>query len=342
MDPFSFEREIASPDRRAFYVIVGDEPTGLATCLKAAKAAVDPDFFQMNYRQRHAEDLNKAGWGALEGELAAHPFGRPPRVVVVRVGVSDKFPSEAAAELARIKPRINPDATLCVFFDAVPDARLKFFKDAAKEGLEVDCLPPEARDLPRWLIGRFRARGAVLTPEGARAVIERAGTDIGVLEGEAEKLSIFPGGEGPIGPAEAARWVSLSPTAEIYELGGPLGAGRLDQALSTLLDLSSHAAPMSLIYMVGTHFLRLLALQSRLQAAGGRLGDQVLADAASVKPGQLRHLRPQLERWTMGRLKEAMAALEGAHRAMVTSPAGQKIVLEELAVRLGVLAGGGR
>jgi DNA polymerase-3 subunit delta len=244
--------------------------------------------------------------------------------------------------LLSIKNRGNPSTTLVIVSESDPDGRLKFFKEIAKEGLEVDCRPPTGRELPAWLIGRFRAKGATLTMDGARAIIERAGEDIGVLEGEAEKLSLFPGPEaGPVGPAEAERWVSLGPTAEIYELGSPLGAGRLDRGLSTLMDLLRADFPMKLIYPIGTHFRRLLALKAVQRARGSDLDDQALAAAIGVKAAMIRFIRPQLASWTLPRLKEAVAALEEAHRAFVTSRLSQDMILQALAVKLGVLAGAG-
>jgi DNA polymerase III delta subunit len=340
MEPDQFERELSSPERKTFYVIAGQEPSSVRRCLEAARACVDPDFFRMNYRQRHAEDLNKqGGWRRLEGELAGHPFGRPPRMIVVKVSPYDKLPAEATEVLARLRTRINPAATLALFVESVPN--LKVFKEAAKDGLEVDCRPPDKAQLPHWLMERFRVRGAALTPDGARAMIDRAGDDVGVLEGEAEKLSIFPGTADPIGPEQVARWVSLAPTAEIFELGSPFGSGQLDQGMSTMMDLLENSEPFTLIYPLGTHFRRLLKLKAILLAHGGRLDDQSLAQAGGVKPGHLRFLRPQLQRWSLGALKKAIRALVEAHRSMFTSRTPQGVILQELAVKLALLPEGG-
>ena len=241
--------------------------------------------------------------------------------------------------LTRLKSRINPAVTLVLFIESVPAN--KVFKELAEEGREVDCRTPSGPDLIPWLIGRFAAKGAVITPEGARAMIDRAGGDPGVLEGEAEKLSLFPGADGPIGPAEVRRWVSLSPTAEIYELGTPLASGRLGEALPTMMDLLGQASPISLMYPLGAHFRRLLKLQSLIQARGGEIDDQALAAACGVKIGFMRYARPQLRIWTMGRLKMAMAAIAQAHKDLVTVRADGRMVFQELVVKLGVLAGGG-
>ena len=341
MDPETFAGQIRSKDRKTFYLVRGSEPTGVERCLAAAKAAVDPDFFQMNYRQFRIDDFGKGGWSKLDSVVTANPFGKPPRIVVVKVAATDKFPPEGVEALGRAKAKVSPAATLVFFCEEIPDARLKVFKDIAKEGLEVDCQAPEGRELPGWLISRFKMRGATLTMDGAKAIIERAGDDIGVLDGEAEKLSIFPGAGKPIGPQEAMRWVSLSPTAEIYELGSPLGEGRLDKALPTLLDLLGTDEPIRLIYAIGTHFRRLLALKALMLEKGGGADDAYLASAIKVKPLMMRYLRPQLERWTVPRIKEAISALEKAHMDLFTSRVGQDVIIEALAVKLGVLGGGG-
>jgi hypothetical protein len=54
----------------------------------------------------------------------------------------------------------------------------------------------------------------------------------------------------------------------------------------------------------------------------------------------MRFLRPQVESWTMPRLKKAMRALLDSQRALVTSRAPKTLIFEELAVKLGLLGAG--
>lgn len=341
MEPEAFEREIRSPERKSFYLVLGVEPSAVSRCLDAAKAAVDPGFLQMNFRHYRADDLNKSGWSRLEADVTVNPFGPPPKVLVVRVASQDKFSAETSEIMRRVKAKINKLSTLVFFCEDIPDVRLKFFKELAKEGGEVNCRAPEGNELPKWLIGRFRARGATLTMDGARTIIERAGDDLRMLECEAEKLSIYPGQDFPIDSKVAASLVSLGPTAELYELGAPLGEGRLDKALPRLFDLLETMPLMRIIYAIGTHFTRLLAVKSLEAARGRELDDQAIASAAKINIYAVRHLRPQLAKWTLPMLKEAIAALEEAHRALFSSKAGGDLILQSLAVKLGVLAGGG-
>ncbi|MDR1657816.1 MAG: DNA polymerase III subunit delta [Deltaproteobacteria bacterium] len=337
MDPLSFQKEIVSESRKTFYLINGTEPGAVALCLEAARKAVSPAFFQLNFRKYHAEELNKNGWNRLAGELATNPFGEPPRVVMVRLTEGDKFSSDASEVLTKLRPKINPATSLVMVVDSIPDERFKFFKQVVNEGLEVDCRPPVKGALPQWLVEQFASRQTKLTLDGAKAMIERVGDNALILAAEAEKLSIFPGSSVVFGPKEVQQWVSLGPTAEIYELGSPLGAGRLDKALPTLLDLLSQTDPMPLLWAVGTHFMRLLRMKSFIIAQRGQFSDQKLAAVAGVSPGMVYRLKPQLENWSLGKLKKALAALEAANRAMVTSRSAPHLILEELSVQLGLL-----
>ncbi|MDR2442503.1 MAG: DNA polymerase III subunit delta [Deltaproteobacteria bacterium] len=337
MDVKSFQNEIASAARRTFYMVNGNEPMAVAACVEAAKKAVLPSFFQLNWRQYYAEDLNKGGWARLGSELATNPFGGPPRIIMIRIGENDKFPAEANEVLTRVRPKINPTNTLLLVVDSIPDERFKFFKDVIKEGLEVDCRPPVKEAFNKWLIDQFAARGVKLTKDGAKTMIDRLGDNPSILIGEAEKLSLFPGSKVVLGAKEVQQWVSLGPTAEIYELGLPLGSGQLERALPILMDLLSQNDPIPLLWAIGTHFMRLLRLKSFILANDGQVSEQRLAAAAGVSPGMLYRMRPQLDSWSFGRLKEALKALENANRALVTSRSSPAIILQELVVHLGCL-----
>jgi DNA polymerase-3 subunit delta len=338
MEVTQFETEISSPERKPFYLVAGGEPSATRCCLEAARKAVSPAMFQLNYRQYHVEELNKTSWKRLGQDLLANPFGQPPKIVVLLLTENEKLTAENLETISKLRPRIIGNATLVLILEGTPDARLKFYKEVAKEGLEVDCRIPDRHGLPKWLMERLRERGLSASPDVARAMIDRIGPNPGVLLSEADKLALYPGTQGSLSLSHIRSFVSLGPTAEIYELGNPLGQGRLEKAIPTLLDLLEKNDPMPLIYAVGTHFRRLLRMAVILEANGGRASDEELAKAASMSSLQARRFREQLDLWTLASLMEALRAIEDAQRTMVTSGLPASLVLEALSVKLGCLA----
>ncbi|MDR1545382.1 MAG: DNA polymerase III subunit delta [Deltaproteobacteria bacterium] len=338
MNVDQFEKEMASAQRRPFYCIFGGDPSAVRRAVEAARRVVAPAYRSLNYRQFAWDELGKGGMERVVLEAAANPFGEPPRVALVRFSEDEKVTAEALEPLVKMLKKPNPSSTVVLAFSGAPDARFKLFKDAVKTGCDVDCRVPDKRDLPAWLEDRFAERGATLTSEGAKAIIERMGDNLGALLGEADKLSLWPGGQTRLGPAQVRELVSLGPTAEIYELGQPLGAGRLDEALPTLLDLLEKNNARPLLWAVGTHFRRLLRLKAMLDASQGRVGNGELASEMGVQVFAVNRLRAQAERWSWARLKKALAAIGETHRLLVTSPVGDAMALQALAAKLGSLA----
>ncbi|MDR3205431.1 MAG: hypothetical protein LBV23_11955 [Deltaproteobacteria bacterium] len=352
MNVSQFEEEIVSASRRGFYVVVGGDPFATQRCLQACKAAVAPAFFQFNFRLLRLENLNKemkkglkrggdnSGWARLAMEAFSNAFGQPPRILVIKVSETEKIPEEGLDTLIELKSSVNPQlATIILIHDSPPDARLKFYKDIAKDGLEVDGRAPLLENLPSWLIERFKEKGVRLTFDGARALIERLGQNVGALLGEVEKLSIYPGAEKPLTAKEVSELVSFGPTAEIYDLAAPVALGNLNKACSALLDLLESYDAFPLLYSVGSHFKRLRLLKAIVMARGGRMVDSDLTEGAQISYGQLNYLKSQLNLWTEARLKKALEAVEEAHLAIVTGRAPTSdLILEELSIKLCLLA----
>jgi DNA polymerase III delta subunit len=338
MKPLDFEKQISSPQRKSFYLIVGGEPNALRRCVEAARKAVNPNFMHFNYRQYVVEDLAKSGgWHRLRVEAATNPFGPPPRMILVRVNEDEKLSAEAQGIFTEIKNAKNPSVTVVLAFDSPPDGRVKFYKEVAGEGLEVDCRAPVKAALLKWLIEQFKQRQCELTNDGARAMIERLGTHPGLLLGEVEKLSIYPGPKTTFGVKEVKELVPFGLTAEIYELGVPVGEGRLSVAIPTLLELLGKVDPLPLTYALATHFRRLIHLKSLLLVQPDSSNSE-LASATGVHSFKIAEFINQLSYWSMERLKKALSAIQASNMALVTSRASPVIVLQELVVKLGLMA----
>jgi DNA polymerase III subunit delta len=68
-------------------------------------------------------------------------------------------------------------------------------KACAKAGEVLVYDAPRERDLPSWVAKQLEARGARITPEACRALVELAGDDLFELSGEIDKLATWAGGD---------------------------------------------------------------------------------------------------------------------------------------------------
>ena len=335
MNPAAFIKEIAGPRRRPLYVLSGGEPSAVAKCLAAAAGAVESGFGDFNFQQL---SLEAGQAGRLIGEASTRPFFKPPRVVVTK---NPPFGVDDWNALADYLEAPNPESSLVLAMDK-PDARLRFFKKTKAEKLEVDCRSPKGTALAKWLAEEFKSRGVAASPQVCGLVIERAGGDLNVLLGEAEKLSLFLGEGGTLEASLVRALVSPAPDANIFELGEALGRHDLKTALSTLLELLATEDHRPVLAMMTRHFRLLLQIKIRQAGLGqSRLGPEE-AGRLGLHPFVLEKTQGQAAAWPWPEVTRALAALEEAHLALVTTSAPPQAVLENLALKLGRPSAGAR
>ncbi|MDR2947364.1 MAG: hypothetical protein LBV79_11550, partial [Candidatus Adiutrix sp.] len=165
--------------------------------------------------------------------------------------------------------------------------------------------------------------------------IERAGSDLNLLSGEAEKLSLYLGEGGALTAELVRSLVSLSPNANVFELGEALGRHDVKSGLATLLDLLSVEHHLPVLAMMVRHFRLILRIKTRQAALGARRLGPEDAQALGMHPFVLEKTQGQAANWSWRAVSEALQALEEAHRALVTTSAPPQMVMENLALKLG-------
>lgn len=327
LTPEEFIREITGSGRKPLYVLHGGEPSAVSRCLAAAEEAVNSDFRDFNHQ---ILELEAGQARRLAAEAATMPFLTPPRVVVTK---NPPFTGDDWNVLADYLDDPNPGTTIVITVDKL-DSRLKFAKKIKGAAAEVDCSPPKGAALTRWLMAEFQARSVAVDQEVCALIIERAGVDPLTLLGEAEKLSLYVGPGGTLTSEQARRLVSLSPNANIFELGEALGRHDLKAALSTLFDLLATEHHLPILAMMVRHFRLMLQIKTRQAALKvNSLGPAEAADLG-LHPFVLKKTQGQASAWNWRELSAALKALEEAHRALVTTSTPPQMILENLAIKL--------
>lgn len=146
-------------------------------------------------------------WRDVHDELSTVSlFGGGAKRVAV-VGDADKFVSQNRSELEQYVVKPSRAGTLILEVDAWP-GNTRLYKLVDKEGLQIDCRPPEvARGrtkvpdedrIKQWLIAWAKSRhDVVLEPRAAGLLIELTGAVFGMLDQDLAKLALFvkPGGK---------------------------------------------------------------------------------------------------------------------------------------------------
>jgi len=158
----------------------------------------------------------------------------------------------------------NPlDSTVLVIqmHGASADKRRALYKTVLKKGVIVESNALKDYEMPKWIASYYEGRGLSIHPEAAMLMAESAGTDLGKIAVETEKLlKNLPEGTKEIGVADVEKNVGVSRQFSIFELTKCLSYRQSAQALKITAHIGEtpkFALPM-VVAPLFTHFYRIL------------------------------------------------------------------------------------
>lgn len=250
------------------------------------------------------------------------------RVVVVREAqaLATSAPLRTAVEDVLARP--VPGLAL-VLIARLPDrSKAKFYQQLTRDAVSVEFRSIPSGDVPDWLIARAEQQGIDLEPAAARALAAAAGTDLGVLVQELEKLAGYIGDRARIRQEDVAAVVGPVPKQNRWDWIDTVGDRRFGPARETLaVLLGSGETGVGLVIAIGTHLLRLA-----IAATGGET-----ALGQALPPHQrwlAKRITQQARRWNARELDAALDDLLRADRLLKTTSLYDLQVMEELLLRL--------
>ena len=158
----------------------------------------------------------------------------------------------------------NPlDSTVLVILlhGASADKRRALYKSVLKTGVIVESNTLRDYELPQWIQAYYEGRGLRIHPEAALLLAESAGTDLGKIAVETEKLlKNLPEGTKDIQVADVEKNVGVSRQFSVFELTKCLSYRQSAQALKIAAHIGQtprFALPMAVAPLF-THFYRIL------------------------------------------------------------------------------------
>ena len=155
------------------------------------------------------------------------------------------------------------DSTVLVILmhGASADKRKALYKSVLKTGVIVESLALRDYEMPQWIASYYEGKGLKIHPEAAALLAESAGTDLGKIAVETEKLlKNLPEGTREIQVADIEKNVGISRQFSIFELTKCLSYRQSAQALKIAAYIGEtprFALPM-VVAPLFTHFYRIL------------------------------------------------------------------------------------
>ena len=164
------------------------------------------------------------------------------------------------------------DSTVLVILmhGANADKRRALYKSVLKNGVVVESIPLRDYEVAPWISSHFQERGMTIDPDAAQLFAEAAGTDLGKIVVESDKmLKNLPEGTKRITAEDVEKNVGISRQYSVFELTKALSYRDARKALpiaARIGEAPRFALPMA-VSPLFTHFNRILKLCA-LQAAG--------------------------------------------------------------------------
>lgn len=256
-------------------------------------------------------------------ELRTAPFLAPRRAVILRD--ADAFVRKHRDLLERYLAAPSDASTLILEVASWP-RNTRLAKLVPKVGRVVDCSRPDRGSVGRRLRDMAGKRGKKLAPDAAELLAQWIGQDLGALNGEIEKLSLYVGDRPDITARDVGALVTSTAGPEAFALTNCITSGDTAGALTALNGmLSVRGEEFRTLGMLTWHLRR--ALKAKRQMEAGRPPD------VNMPAGPRREFMKMLQRRPLRRL-------EGDFRALLRADLGMKSGLEpraamqELVLRL--------
>ncbi len=210
----------------------------------------------------------------------------------------------------------------------------KLAKAVAMSGLTIECSELKGAELVTWLRSTSsETHDLQMTHEAANLMIELAGSDLGKLSQELNKLAVYVGERGKVTGEDVTQLVGGWKTQVTWDMTNAVRDGRLGEALSCLDKLlMANEAPQKLLGGINFVFRKYAAATDI--ARDGRPLEQAMK-AAGIFPRDIRPAMAYLRRIGRPHAEQIVAMLITADGDLKGGTRiNDRALLEQLLVRL--------
>jgi len=231
-------------------------------------------------------NLDVHGWREILDVAKSLPFFFAPWRVLVVEGKGASQEGLSAAEAAAFRDYFaapTDRTTIVILFEGKIHKVKPLGKALAalpdSVALALELKPLKDKDLKPWIEERFEALGKRAAPEAIERLLDIAGSDLGRLDTEIEKVVTFVGSKKSV-EADDISALSTVKNFENWELNAAIETGSTDRALVILKSLFDEGLAPELIFSCLIGFFRDLLL-ARAGLRDGRDPKEIFRD---IKP----------------------------------------------------------
>jgi DNA polymerase-3 subunit delta len=239
LSPTALRAQLAAGQVGPLYLLLGADAVERAAVAGEFTALVEEELQPFNLERLHGADISA---DALIDAANVFPMLAPRRIVIVieaeRLLTPRRESREGEEQAARLEGFLDdPSPTAVVVFECgALDMRRRISKQLLRQAQVVDCGTIEdAGAAEKWVRARAAQENVPLEPAAVRAVVERAGLDIGRLRGALERVSLYAMGQKSISAADVIESVAAGPEAQAdFGVANAIRRGDAREALRQL------------------------------------------------------------------------------------------------------------
>jgi len=266
-------------------------------------------------------------------------FGDDRRLVWIED--ADSFLTRYRDLLENYIDKPSPSGVLLLELDGFP-SNTKLYKKLVDVGLIVDCAPPAEKEVPKWVV-RW-AKQHHKTPcdgDAASMLVDFVGPELGLLDQELAKLSLYVPPKGTITAEIVRQNVGAQRTRKLYEMLNLALSGKAADAireLDKLLLLDKESSPIGILAYL-SKALRQLGAATQLYLSGEKAGKRISVTAALEAVGveKFRLAQSEQQLALLGRRRGSMLLqwlLQADLDMKGASRSDPRLILETLLIRI--------
>jgi len=203
---------------------------------------------------------------AVLDDLRTLPFLTDRRLVLVRE--ADAFVTKYRGELEDYLAAPSTTGVLLLDCKSLP-ANTRLHKRITQLGEVIECKPLKSYAVPGWLVQHCQGTyGKRLDQRAAALLCDQVGTDLGLLDAELQKLSLYVGDRAGISPADVEALTGRYREEQVWDILSAIAAGNRAKALVLWEEVWQTDKAASARAVAGLAFTvrRLLAAKQAQQA----------------------------------------------------------------------------
>ena len=307
------------------YLLYGPESWLRAQYRKNLIRALVPDGDEMNYTCFSGKDISES---EVISQAETMPFFADRRVILVEDSGFFKNRTEGLAEyLEKL-----PDYLTLIFSEEEIDKRTRTFKMMQKHGHVTEFAQQKEDALIRWILTRMKREGKMIRSSDMQRFLAAAGTDMGNIDNELEKLLSYCADKQVITGADIDAVCSPQITNQIFDMVRAVAEHRQKDALDLYYDLLAlKEKPMRILYLISRQFQQLMQI-SDLSRSG--FPQTEIAAKAGVPPFVVKRSMGLLRRYSEDMLCSILQSLAQAEEDVKTGRLDETLSVEMAIVRL--------